>query len=255
MRDSPALTDAAPPRTLDEVGPVTRAIEIASIVGAAGLVVANVVRLAASPGVVRWHTPVVLFAAWVLADMASGFVHWAADTWGSEAMPVLGPRFLRPFRVHHANPDDFLRRNFADTNGDVALLSLPVLGATLLVPLGAEGGRVATVLVVAFATFALPTNQVHQWAHSSRPPTPVRWLQRSGVLLSREQHTLHHAAPFATHYCITNGWCNRVLAALDLFARLERAIAFVTGAVPRADEDTTAARGTDSARVSGARAS
>ena len=127
-----------------------------------------------------------VFAAWVLADLASGIVHWSADTWGSETMPVLGPRFLRPFRVHHTNPDDFLRRNFVDTNGDVALLSLPVLAGALLIPLGTEPARNAALLFVAFAASALPTNQVHQWAHMASPPGPVRWLQERRLLLSHE---------------------------------------------------------------------
>ena len=61
------------------------------------------------------------------ADFGSGLVHWAADTWGRDDLPVIGRRLLVPFRVHHVNPDDFLRRRFVDTNGDVAFLAVPVL--------------------------------------------------------------------------------------------------------------------------------
>jgi len=43
-------------------------------------------------------------------------------------------------------------------------------------------GRLAAVFVVAYNAAALPTNQVHQWAHMSSPPRPVRWLQRWGLL-------------------------------------------------------------------------
>ena len=32
----------------------------------------------------------------IAADLVSGIVHWTADTWGSEMMPVVGRRFLRP---------------------------------------------------------------------------------------------------------------------------------------------------------------
>ena len=65
-----------------------------------------------------------MFASGVLiADFGSGLVHWGADTWGRDDLPVIGPRLLVPFRVHHVNPEDFLRRNFADTNGDVALIA------------------------------------------------------------------------------------------------------------------------------------
>ena len=69
------------------------------------------------------------------ADFASGLVHWGADTWGRADLPVIGPRLLVPFRVHHVNPDDFLRRRFVDTNGDVAALAIPLLLALLRMPL------------------------------------------------------------------------------------------------------------------------
>ena len=111
-----------------------------------------------------------VLAALLLADFGSGLVHWGADTWGSERMPVLGPRFLRPFRVHHLNPDDILRRGFVDLNGDVALLGLPLLAGGLLIPLSDAAGRLATVFCVALAACSLPTNQIHQWAHRSEAP-------------------------------------------------------------------------------------
>ena len=168
-------------------------------------------RLAGASALFAWWTPLVVLAALLLADFASGIVHWGADTWGSERMPVLGRRFLRPFRVHHLNPDDILRRGFVDLNGDVALLGLPLLAGGLLIPLSDAAGRLATVFCVALGACALPTNQIHQWAHRSEAPPWVRWLQRRGLILSRERHALHHAAPYTTHYCITTGWCNPAL--------------------------------------------
>lgn len=226
------------PRGLGQSSPLARTFAIASLVSAAALVAAHFVRFASTPGMLRWYTPPLLAAAWLLADFASGVVHWAADTWGRESMPILGPRFLTPFRVHHTNPDDILKRSFVDCNGDVALLALPVLVGALFVPLEAEPTRSLALFVVCFATFALPTNQVHQWAHMSRPPAPVRWLQRGGWMLSHDEHAHHHDAPYATSYCITNGWCNRALDAVDFYRRLERVITVITGAEPRADEQT-----------------
>ncbi len=60
---------------------------------------------------------------------------------GPRELPVLGRRFLRPFRVHHINPHDFLRRDFIDCNGDVAMLVLPMLAASMQIPLGTPIGR------------------------------------------------------------------------------------------------------------------
>jgi ubiquitin-conjugating enzyme E2 variant len=157
-------------------------------------------------------------------------------------MPVLGRRFLRPFRVHHVNPGDFLRRDPIDCNGDVAMLNVPVLAAALWMPLDSTPGAIASAALVAFATVSLPTNQVHQWAHMESPPAVVRWMQRNGLVLSREAHADHHAAPFVMNYCIATGWCNRWLTAHDVFGRCERRINRTTGLVPRADEDAFAAR-------------
>ncbi len=36
----------------------------------------------------------------LLGDFISGIVHWAADTYGSEDMPIIGPSLVKPFRLH-----------------------------------------------------------------------------------------------------------------------------------------------------------
>ena len=82
---------------------------------------------------------------------------------------MLGRRFLRPFRVHHVNPADFLTRDFIDCNGDVAMLNIPFLVAALALPDTPTGMGVSLALL-AFAAVSLPTNQVHQWAHMPSPP-------------------------------------------------------------------------------------
>jgi len=132
------------------------------------------------------------------ADLISGFVHWTADTWFEETMPVLGKRFLRPFRVHHINPEDFLRRDVVDTNGDVAMLAIPFLAAMFWLPLEVTSGQAAAVFLWALCVTSLPTNQVHQWAHMSNPPAAVRWLQQHNLILScpptppSSRRSLHH---------------------------------------------------------------
>jgi len=214
--------------------------EAACLLAAAGLLLIHGVRLAGASALFEWWTPLVVVAALLLADLASGIVHWGADTWGSERMPVLGRRFLKPFRIHHLNPDDILRRGFVDLNGDVALLGLPLLVGGLLIPLSDGAGRLASVFCVALGACALPTNQIHQWAHRREAPPWVGWLQRRGWILSRERHALHHAAPHTTHYCITTGGCNQALAAIRFFPTLEGWISRLTGLVPR-DDDTLAA--------------
>jgi plasmanylethanolamine desaturase len=218
-----------------------RAFEILCLVIAGILLVVNIVRLMRSPVAFAWWMPIVAAAAAIGADLISGLVHWTADTWGSESLPMIGRRFLRPFRVHHLNPDDFLRRDPIDCNGDVAMLNVPILAAALMLPLSAAGGRIAVLAMVAFSAAALPTNQVHQWAHMPSPPSLVRWLQRRGIILSRDEHARHHAEPYVINYCIATGWCNRCLTAIRFFPALERAITSITGWEPRRDEKLFAA--------------
>jgi ubiquitin-conjugating enzyme E2 variant len=225
----------------DAVHGATRALEVCSLVAAVALVIANIGHVFANGLLLHWWSPPVVVAAALAADLMSGLVHWTADTWFSETMPVLGRRFLRPFRVHHVNPGDFLRRDVIDCNGDVAMLNIPILVAALVLP-DTVTGEAVSLAALAFAVVSLPTNQVHQWAHTPSPPRLVRWLQRRGVILSIEAHARHHCEPFVANYCIATGWCNPWLAAIDFFPRCERAVTRVVGLQPRVDEQNFANR-------------
>jgi len=220
----------------DVMGAWTRALEAGSIAAALALVAINAARFAGEPRLLAWWLPLAVVAGVLAADFASGIVHWTADTWGRESLPVLGVRFLRPFRIHHVNPDDLCERDFIDCNGDVALLVCPLLLGSWLVPLESELLGATSVFTAVFGAATLPTNQVHQWAHLPQPPRFVAWLQRRGVLLSTAAHQRHHTAPFTASYCITTGWCNRALDRLGFFRAAERTISRVTGMVPRDDE-------------------
>jgi ubiquitin-conjugating enzyme E2 variant len=225
----------------DAVVGLTRAIEIASLIAAGVLLLANVAHAFTAGFLLHWWSLPVVFVAALAADLVSGLVHWTADTWFSETMPVLGRRFLRPFRVHHVNPEDFLRRDFIDCNGDVAMLNIPILVGALMVADSTIGGA-ASLALATFSLVSLPTNQVHQWAHMPSPPAFVRWLQRHGAILSIEAHASHHHAPYVANYCIATGWCNRWLTAIDFFPRCERLITRVVGLQPRSDERAFAER-------------
>ncbi len=232
------MQDAAhdPLPVLETPGLVTRAVALCSIIAAVLLLGVHVARLAQSHGGVSWWMLPLWLTGMLVADFLSGIVHWGADTWGSEAMPVLGKRLLRPFRVHHINPDDFLTRHWIDTNGDVGTIVSAVLAATFLIPLDSFSGQACVTFIIALAATTLPTNQVHQWAHMTSPPAFVHALQRWGVLMSHAHHAEHHAPPYVSNYCIALGWCNRALVRVQFFSRLERFVTRLTGAVPRADE-------------------
>jgi plasmanylethanolamine desaturase len=225
----------------DIVGGVTRALEIVSLIAAVTLLVADTAHVFTEGLLLHWWSPLVIIGAALAADLVSGLVHWTADTWFSETMPMLGRGFLRPFRVHHINPADFLNRDIVDCNGDVAMLNLPILVIALTLPNTALGGA-ASVGLLAFAAVSLPTNQVHQWAHMPSPPRMVSWLQRRGVILSSEAHAQHHEEPYVANYCIATGWCNRWLTTIGFFPACERLVTRTTGLEPRADEQTVGER-------------
>lgn len=205
------------------------------LAAACGLWIALVVRVLwrVEP---TWWWPLAAVLGLVLADLASGVVHWVADTWGRRDLRWIGPRVLVPFRVHHVNPDDFLRRTFLDTNGDIATLTVGVLLALHAVPLDAGWGPGLAVTGTAFTGIGLWTNQIHQWAHRPEPPRAVRVLQAMRLILGPDAHGRHHRQPHAAGYCITTGWCNRPLEQVEAFRHAERVISRLTGAVPRRDD-------------------
>ena len=194
-------------------------------------------RIAAHADLWHWSTALAALGGVVAADFLSGIVHWAADTWGHEDMPVVGQRVLVPFRVHHLNPDDFLRRRFLDTNGDVAWITTPLLLACCLLPLETTWESLIAVFGFGLCLSGVMTNQIHQWAHMPSPPAAVRILQNCGVLLGRREHAGHHAGPYDQNYCITTGWCNPLLDRVGFYRHLEAIITWLTGARPRVDDD------------------
>lgn len=210
-----------------------RPIEVISVLAAVGLVVANAVRFAGTADVWVWTSIIAVVAALFTADFVSGMYHWAGDTWGDETTPVVGPRFIKPFRFHHAHPLDMLKSNFFTTNGDTALAGIPFLIGALFMPLDVAWGAAGAVYLWAVGGWGMWTSQFHLWAHVKHPPKLVRLMQRTGLILGRGDHFRHHKSPFAVNYCITNGWCNPILTRIRFFPALEWTITKLTGLKPR----------------------
>ncbi len=162
-------------------------------------------------------------------DFVSGIVHWAADTYGSEDMRVIGPSLVKPFRLHHVYPRDITTHGLVETTGNVCILAVPVLVACLYLMWRMPQSGLLAFSVVCFAFVAaatVATNQFHKWAHQENPSSFARWLQRRRLVLEPQHHKLHHTEPFNVNYCITNGWLNPVLNKLKFFRRLEATLGF-----------------------------
>jgi ubiquitin-conjugating enzyme E2 variant len=218
-----------------------RRFEIASIVVYAAVMIWLASGLVPLTAEYPWLMASAFMFGLVMADFVSGVVHWLADTWGSPDMPVIGQALIRPFREHHVDQKEITRHDFIETNGNNCFISIaPAVGGALVPLTGARNIFVATT-IFSVTLWVLFTNQFHKWAHLDDPPRWIQVLQRLNLVLPRDHHAVHHAAPFAKYYCITVGWLNEPLHRVRFFQTLEWIISAVTGLTPREDDIGAAA--------------
>uniref|UniRef100_A0A1B0D5Y0 Lipid desaturase domain-containing protein n=1 Tax=Phlebotomus papatasi TaxID=29031 RepID=A0A1B0D5Y0_PHLPP len=176
------------------------------------------------------------------ADFGSGLVHWAADTWGSVDLPIIGKNFLRPFREHHIDPTSITRHDFIETNGDNFMIAIPILGKLAYNFLARTQAEIQqdfafSAYLFLCSIFVAMTNQIHKWSHTYWGlPKWVVLLQDYHVMLPRRHHRIHHVAPHETYFCITTGWLNWPLEKIRFWTCLENLIEYTTGCRPRDDD-------------------
>ena len=195
------------------------------------LICACLYRLAASLQD-RWDVAWCAVAAgigWLAADLASGVVHWFADTFFEEDTPWIGPLLIQPFREHHRDPQAMTHHGFLELTGNSCLMLLPVAGAALALPLSPA----SQAAVIAFALGLFATNLFHKWAHDAAPPALVRWLQARWLILPPAHHLRHHSAHHDAAYCVTTGWANVVAEACGAFVALHRVLVWLRVPVAR----------------------
>ena len=202
-------------------GPLGRAFDTAAVAAFVLLWLAGVVALVrhVAPLEALLLVAVGLGVGHLLADLLSGLVHWFADEFFEVDTPVLGPLLIYGFRDHHRDPEEILRHGLLEVSGYNALATLPALAALLVWPAPDPGTRALHAVVLGAAFSVAATNQLHRWAHASRVPAWVGWLQRRRLVLSPEAHARHHRRGRGA-YCVTAGWGNPVLDALGLLPAL-----------------------------------
>jgi ubiquitin-conjugating enzyme E2 variant len=202
-----------------------RVVDTCAMVLFVALAAWNLFRLIVAADSALWVVMTAL-CGWLAADLLSGVVHWAFDTWGSVHTPLVGRRFIRPFREHHWDPAAMTRHDFVETSGSSCLAALPVLTATALMPMPSPAAVLVQAVLLFTALGVLLTNQCHRWAHMPAGGIPrlVRAAQRLRLILRPEEHLKHHRRPFDSHYCTASGWLNAPLQAIGFFRWLERRI-------------------------------
>ena len=145
-----------------------------------------------------------VLAAYAVADLASGIVHFLLDNFGSPETPLIGQKFVKPFRDHHVDPMAMTQGDFIAVNADNVFVCLPVIiPAFFFLDTGAH--PYAGVFIVGLVAGVIMTNQLHKWAHMPTVPRLVAAAQRNGVVLSKEHHSVHHSGAYDSNYCITWG--------------------------------------------------
>ncbi|MGD2116431.1 MAG: fatty acid desaturase CarF family protein [Acidobacteriota bacterium] len=172
-----------------------------------------------------------------LADLASGLLHWAFDTW-FDADVTFVRRMVLQVREHHIHPSRIFLIPFVQDAGTLSWIALLVTAPALAWAL-AGGGAVAYGALLTAAVFnplLVFMLEFHKCGHRPAGAWWVKALQRAQLVLPVDHHLRHHSGNHDINYCIINGWADRTLGRLGLFRGLEWAIERTTGARPQRDD-------------------
>lgn len=172
------------------------------------------------------------------ADLGSGLLHWAFDTWFDEDVTFLR-RMVLQVREHHVFPNRIFHISFLHDAGTLSWIALIVSApSTVWAILSGAGAAAACAIlgIVIFDVLLVSMLAFHKCGHRVRQPLWIRLLQRSGLLLSVSHHSRHHLGNHDFNYCIINGWADRTLGRLGLFRGLEWVISRWTGARPQRND-------------------
>ncbi len=151
-----------------------------------------------------------IVAAYAVADLASGIVHFLLDNFGSPETPVIGQKFVKPFRDHHVDPMAMTQGDFIAVNADNVFVCLPVIIPAFFF-LDAAHHPYSGVFIVGLVAGVIMTNQLHKWAHMPAVPRLVAAAQSKGIVLSKQHHSVHHSGEYDRNYCITWGRLDSLL--------------------------------------------
>lgn len=184
-----------------------------------------------------WGLALAVLAGVYLADLASGILHWAFDTWFDEGITFVR-RMVLQVREHHVFPHRIFRISFTQDAGTLSwialLVTIPFLAWALVS--GDSAAFYALVTLGVWNPLLVFMLEFHKCGHRAKNPWWVKALQRTGLVLSVKHHIRHHSGNHDVNYCIINGWADRTLGRLGLFRGLEWVVDKLTGAQPQRND-------------------
>ena len=187
---------------------------------------------------------VIVLVGVFLGDLFTGFVHWMTDTWFDEVMLT---RVVSIAREHHLYPYNIVGYSFRDYVGYTSWPAVMMFGPILpfLLLFGSEPSSIRYGFVLVFSEVCLLSffgTHFHRFGHQRSDSRFVQFLQKAHILITPQYHALHHGGTHTTHYCVVTGWANVVCDAIGFWRGLEQLVVWLTGAVPRHNDDEWFAR-------------
>jgi len=172
-----------------------------------------------------------------LADLFSGLVHWATDTWLDETQ---WRRVVCIAREHHIYPHhivDYGVRDYLGYSGwPTALVIGPVAIWLTLALQPSLPAYVAVFLCLEVALCMVWGTYAHRLGHAPVRSPVIRTLQRLRLVISPNYHKVHHSGNHDVRYCVINGWANALCDRIGFWRGLETLVSAATGAVPRRND-------------------
>lgn len=162
-----------------------------------------------------------VLAGLVVADFLTATAHWFEDTYlPFTTTPGLLGEIARANDMHHYIPYSITVGSWWQ-NCEVSVLLLAVVG-TVLVATAPKWVAANRVFLLTCALAMGVTNLVHRFQHERecRRPKVMTALMDSGLLVSREQHKVHHQQA-DVKYGVLLGFTNAVYDGLGVWRGLE----------------------------------
>ena len=172
---------------------------------------------------------------YLMADFASGLVHWGADTWFSEE--TLG-RAIAIAREHHTHPQNILGYGFLEHAALGSGPSAAVVGVSSIVLASADVTPTTYSVMIILTVTALCLlfgTQFHNLGHRRSGAAIILALQKAHLIMTPGHHWVHHRNQ-QIRYCTVNGWANPVCDAFGVWRGLEWVVHRLTGAIPREND-------------------